>query len=37
MSANGKGVGASLRRKEDRRFLLGRGQFVGDIRRPGML
>ena len=26
------GVGASVRRKEDRRFLLGQGQFVGDIR-----
>ena len=33
----GQGVGASLRRKEDARFLTGRGQFVGDIRRPGML
>jgi carbon-monoxide dehydrogenase large subunit len=31
------GVGASLRRKEDHRFLRGRGQFVGDIRLPGML
>jgi len=31
-----RGVGASLRRKEDTRFLAGRGQFVGDIRRPGM-
>ena len=31
------GVGASLRRKEDTRFLTGRGQFVGDIRLPGML
>jgi len=30
-------VGASLRRKEDARYLTGRGQFVGDIRRPGML
>ena len=35
--SSAKGVGASLRRKEDRRFLLGRGQFVGDMRRPGML
>ena len=26
-----------LRRKEDARFLRGRGQFVGDIRRSGML
>src|SRR5262245_46814074 len=34
---SGKGVGAPLRRKEDQRFLTGRGQFVGDIRRPGML
>src|SRR5688500_17516296 len=34
---SGKGVGASLRRKEDARYLNGRGQFVGDIRRPGML
>ena len=33
----GKGVGASLRRKEDGRYLTGRGQFVGDIRRLGML
>jgi aerobic carbon-monoxide dehydrogenase large subunit len=32
-----KGVGASLRRKEDARFLTGRGQFVGDIRRAGLL
>ena len=32
-----KGVGASLRRKEDGRFLTGRGEFVGDIRRAGML
>ncbi|HMJ99838.1 MAG TPA: molybdopterin cofactor-binding domain-containing protein, partial [Reyranella sp.] len=31
------GVGASLRRKEDVRFLHGLGRFVGDITRPGML
>ncbi|MEY8875986.1 MAG: xanthine dehydrogenase family protein molybdopterin-binding subunit [Leptothrix sp. (in: b-proteobacteria)] len=31
------GVGASLRRKEDARFLTGRGQFVADLRLPGML
>ncbi|MDB5998843.1 MAG: aldehyde oxidase and xanthine dehydrogenase molybdopterin binding protein, partial [Rhizobacter sp.] len=31
------GVGASLPRKEDERFMTGRGQFVGDIRLPGML
>ncbi len=34
---NAFGVGASLRRKEDDRYLRGRGQFVGDIQRPGML
>ena len=33
----GLGVGASLRRKEDARFLHGLGRFVGDITRPGML
>ena len=33
----GLGVGASLQRKEDARFLHGRGRFVGDIVRPGML
>lgn len=31
------GVGASVRRKEDSRFLRGEGQYVGDIRIPGML
>jgi carbon-monoxide dehydrogenase large subunit len=35
--ASGKGVGARLRRKEDDRYLRGRGQFVGDIVLPGML
>ncbi|WP_428675418.1 xanthine dehydrogenase family protein molybdopterin-binding subunit [Reyranella sp.] len=34
---SGFGVGASLRRKEDARFLHGLGRFVGDITRPGML
>ncbi|MDB5880418.1 MAG: xanthine dehydrogenase family protein molybdopterin-binding subunit [Ramlibacter sp.] len=33
----GKGVGASLQRKEDRRHLHGKGQFVSDMRVPGML
>ena len=33
----GLGVGASLRRKEDARFLHGRGRYVGDMTRPGML
>src|SRR5687767_6163350 len=32
-----KGIGAALPRKEDQRFLTGRGEFVGDIHRSGML
>ena len=32
----GQGVGARLKRKEDDRFLRGRGQFVADIRLPGL-
>jgi len=32
-----KGVGARLARKEDRRFLLGEGEYVANIRLPGML
>ncbi len=32
-----KGVGASLRRTEDARFLHGRGRYVGDIRPAGTL
>jgi aerobic carbon-monoxide dehydrogenase large subunit len=34
---NGRWVGASLPRKEDRRMLLGRGRFTGDLARAGML
>ena len=30
-------IGAALPRKEDRRMLLGRGRFVGDLSRPGLL
>ncbi len=37
VTAPAHGVGASLRRKEDARYLAGRGQFVGDLRLPGML
>ena len=33
----GQGIGASLIRKEDDRFMRGRGGFVGDIRPAGML
>jgi carbon-monoxide dehydrogenase large subunit len=35
--ATGRWVGAALPRKEDRRMLLGRGRFVGDMTRAGML
>src|SRR5262245_21773844 len=31
-----EGIGAALPRKEDERFLYGRGQYVGDVRLPGM-
>ena len=30
------GIGASVKRKEDERFLRGRGQYVGDFHLPGM-
>jgi aerobic carbon-monoxide dehydrogenase large subunit len=32
----GEGIGARLLRKEDDRFMRGRGEYVGDIRVPGM-
>src|SRR5262245_60077923 len=31
-----EGIGARLLRKEDDRFMRGRGEYVGDIRLPGM-
>ena len=31
-----QGIGARLLRKEDDRYMRGRGQYVGDIRLPGM-
>jgi len=34
---DGRWVGAAVPRKEDRRMLLGRGRFTGDLVRPGML
>jgi carbon-monoxide dehydrogenase large subunit len=37
MSAEGTGIGARLRRREDVRFLTGRGQYVDDMRRPGQV
>jgi len=33
---NPTGIGVSLKRKEDLRFLLGRGNYVSDIKRPNM-
>jgi carbon-monoxide dehydrogenase large subunit len=33
----GKGVGARLRRKEDKRHLRGQGYFVSDVRVPGII
>ncbi len=32
-----QGIGASLIRKEDDRYMRGRGVYVGDIRPAGML
>ena len=37
MSANGTGIGASVKRKEDARFLTGRGRYTDDINLPGQL
>jgi len=34
--SNKTGIGARLRRKEDDRFLHGRGQYIGDVRLPRM-
>src|ERR1700756_789418 len=35
--SQGVGIGAAPRRKEDLRFLTGRGNYVADIKRPGMV
>jgi carbon-monoxide dehydrogenase large subunit len=35
--ASGQGIGASMPRKEDDRYMRGRGQYVGDIKVAGML
>ena len=37
MSANGTGIGAAVRRKEDHRFLTGRGKYTDDLSFPGQL
>lgn len=34
---DGRWIGAAVPRKEDRRMLLGRARFTGDLSRPGML
>src|ERR1041385_6554498 len=33
----GTGIGARLRRKEDARFLAGKGNYVSDIQMPGLM
>jgi carbon-monoxide dehydrogenase large subunit len=37
MAPRDDGIGASVRRKEDARFLTGRGMYTDDINRPGQL
>ncbi|HEX2116784.1 MAG TPA: xanthine dehydrogenase family protein molybdopterin-binding subunit [Alphaproteobacteria bacterium] len=37
MAPRDDGIGASVRRKEDFRFLTGRGMYTDDINRPGQL
>jgi aerobic carbon-monoxide dehydrogenase large subunit len=37
MNAPFEGIGASVRRKEDLRFISGHGNYVDDINRPGQL
>jgi len=37
MNAPFEGIGASVRRKEDLRFISGRGNYTDDINRPGQL
>ena len=37
LSIRDKGVGASLIRKEDRRYLRGQGRFIADIALAGMV
>src|SRR3974390_1772898 len=32
---NATGIGAAVRRKEDFRFITGKGQYTDDINRPG--
>ena len=32
---SGTGIGAAVRRKEDQRFITGKGQYTDDVTRPG--
>ena len=32
-----RGIGHSVRRKEDPRFLRGKGNYIDDVKLPGML
>ena len=34
---NIEGIGASVRRKEDKKFITGSGKYTDDINRPGQL
>jgi CO/xanthine dehydrogenase Mo-binding subunit len=34
--SNPTGIGVSVRRKEDMRFITGRGNYVADVKRPDM-
>src|SRR3954469_17923247 len=36
LAAGGQGIGASLRRNEDERFLDGKGEYLADLQVPGM-
>ena len=31
------GIGSSVRRKEDKKFLTGKGRYTDDINRPGQV
>jgi carbon-monoxide dehydrogenase large subunit len=35
-TGKGQGVGASVKRNEDQRFLDGKGEYLGDLQMPGM-
>ena len=36
MSETGTGIGARVRRKEDLRFITGKGNYTDDLKLPGM-